>query len=113
MQQTPKDNAHLYFNEVVQTVAENFYMDDCLNSLHFINEAITLSIKLTKLLKKGVFHLTKWLSNSKVLTKISQECKNNTILDVIKIGNGVQKVLGEEWDFKTDCFQFNVNIKDH
>ena len=104
MQQTTKDNAHLYSDKVVQTVAKNFYIDDCLKSFHSINEAITL--KLTELLKKGKFHLTKWLSNSKeVLTKISQESKNNIILDVTKIGDGVQKVLGIEWDFKNDCFQ--------
>ena len=65
MQQTAKDNAHLYSDEVVQTVAENFYMVDCLKSLYSVNEAITLSVQLTKLLKKGGFHLTKWLSNSR------------------------------------------------
>ena len=64
-QQTAKDNAHLYFDEVVLTVAENFYMDDCLKCFYSVNEAITLSVQLTKLLKKGGFHLTKWLSNSK------------------------------------------------
>ena len=111
MQQTAKDNAQLYSDKVVQMVAENFYMDDCLKSLHSVNEAITLSIQLTSLLKKGGFHLTKWLSNSKeVLTKVSQESKNNLILDVTKIGDGVQKVLGVKWDFENDCFRFNVNI---
>ena len=111
MQQTAKDNAQLYSDKVVQMVAENFYMDDCLKSLHSVNEAITLSIQLTSLLKKGSFHLTKWLSNSKeVLTKVSQESKNNLILDVTKIGDGVQKVLGVKWDFENDCFRFNVNI---
>ena len=73
MQQTEKDNAHLYSDEVVQTVAKHFYMDDCLKSLYSVNEAITLSVQLTKLLNKGGFHLTKWLNNSKkVLAKISQ-----------------------------------------
>ena len=65
MQQMAKDNAHLYSDKVVQMVAENFYMDDCLKSLHSVNQAITLGVQLTELLKKGGFHLTKWLSNSK------------------------------------------------
>ena len=39
MQQTAKDNAHLYSDKVLQTVAENFYMDDCSKSLHSVNEA--------------------------------------------------------------------------
>ena len=59
MRQTAKDNAHLYFDEVVQTVTENFYMDNYLKSLHSVNEAITLGVQLIKLLKKGGFHLTK------------------------------------------------------
>ena len=111
IQQTAKDNAHMYSDEVVQMVAENFYMDDCVKSLYSVNKTITLSVQLTKFLKKGGFHLTKWLSNSKeVSTKISQESKNNIILDVTKIGDCVQKVLGVEWDFENDCFQFNMNI---
>ena len=65
MQQMAEDNAHLYSDKVVQMVTENFYMDDCLKSLHFVNEAIILSVQLTKLLKTGRFYLTKWLSNSK------------------------------------------------
>ena len=43
-----KDNAHLYSDKVVQMVAENFYMDDCLKSLHFVNEAIALSVQIVK-----------------------------------------------------------------
>ena len=61
MQQTDKNNVHLYSDEVVQTVAENFYMDDCLKSLHSVNEAITLSVQLTKLQKKGGFDVFVWV----------------------------------------------------
>ena len=62
---------------------QKIFMNNCLKSLHSVNEAITLNVQLTELLKKAGFHLTKWLSNSKeVLTKISQESKNNLILDV-------------------------------
>ena len=86
-------------------------MDDCLKFLHSDNEAITLSVQLTKLFKKDGFYFTKCLSNSKeVLTKISQERNNDVILDLTKIGNDVQNVLVVEWYFKNDYFWFSVNI---
>ena len=96
MRQTAKDNnAHLYSDKIVQTIAENFYMDNCLKFFHSVNETITLSVQLTQLLKKGGFHLTKWLNNSReILQRISQERKNHVLLDVTKIGDGVSKVFG-------------------
>ena len=64
LQQTTKDNDLLFPQDVIITVLENFYMDDCLKSVDSAEEAIRMSDELSQLQKKGGFNLTKWLSNS-------------------------------------------------
>ena len=57
--------------EVVETVLQNFYVDDCLKSVATESEAIPVCQDLTNICAKGGFHLTKWVSNSrKVLDTI-------------------------------------------
>ena len=64
LQQIAKDNDFLSPQDVIDTVLENFYMDNCLKSVDSEEEAIRMSDELSQLLKKGGFNLTKWLSNN-------------------------------------------------
>lgn len=52
---------------IAATVKRNFYMDDCLKWVESERTAISHVKDLTSLLKKGGFHVTKWLSNSRAV----------------------------------------------
>jgi len=72
LRKTAKDNSAATFPpDVVETVKKNF--DDCSKFLESESMGIKLVPKLSELLMKGGFHLTKWLCNSpKVLSTIPE-----------------------------------------
>ena len=47
LQQTAKDNDLLFPQDVIGTVLENFYMDDCLKSVDSAEQAIRMSEELS------------------------------------------------------------------
>ena len=59
-----KDNAGSYSPAAVETITQNFYVDDCLKSMPTVSEAISLVSELKMLVAEGGFNLTKWTSNS-------------------------------------------------
>lgn len=66
-----EDQSQQFRAEVVQTVLQNFYVDDCLKSVATEDEAITMCQDLMKICGHGGFRLTKWVSNRrKVLDSI-------------------------------------------
>ena len=65
LRKTADDNEEDSGPEIVNTVKQNFYVDDCLKSVQSEQIAISHVKNLTSLLKKGGFRLTKWLSNSR------------------------------------------------
>ena len=108
--QTAEDNSILYEQKIVETVRKNFYMDDCLKSVSSKEEALHLYKKLTDLLRKGGFNLTKWLSNcSAVLNKIPENERSASVFNLNK--DASLRVLGVKWDFTSDNFQFETCIK--
>jgi len=108
--QTAEDNSDLYEPKVLETVKRNFYMDDCLISASTKEEAMHLYYQLTDLLKKGGFHLTKWISScNDVLQQIPDAEKSTSAFNLNKDNN--LRVLGVKWDFASDNFQFETNVK--
>ena len=108
--QTAEDNSKLYEQKIVETVRKNFYMDDCLKSVSSKEEALHLYKKLTDLLRKGGFNLTKWLSNcSAVLNEIPENERSASVFNLNK--DASLRVLGVKWDFTSDNFQFETCIK--
>ena len=103
LQQTAKDHAASYPAEVVQTVLQNFYMDDCLKSVPTVGQAVELAERLTDLLKRGGFRLRKWLSNDKrVLSKIPSEERSSALVNLKNFDNCCEQVLGIQWDVHKD-----------
>lgn len=49
----------------LNTVLKNLYVDDCLTSVKSVKEAVILVKDLQRLLDKGGFHISKWISNSR------------------------------------------------
>lgn len=52
-------------SEAVDTILNNFYVDDCLKSVEHTAHAIALYKDLKALCASGGFNLTKWISNSR------------------------------------------------
>ena len=112
LRQTAIDNNLLFSKKTIDTVLENFYMDDCLKSVGSAEEAIKESDELTRLLKRGGFNLTKWLSNSdQVISSFSLEKRAKVCLDLSQSKNILHRVLGVTLNFDEDCFQIDVNVK--
>jgi len=61
---TAKDFGGDFNSHPVDTVACNFYVDDCLKFVATVPEASTLTYQLVQLLAGGGFHLAKWIGNS-------------------------------------------------
>ena len=64
LRRVAKDNAGSYSPATLETITQNFYVDDCLKSVPTVSEAINLVSELKKLAAEGGFNLTKWISNS-------------------------------------------------
>ena len=73
LRKTARDNSDSFSEEAVDTVNRSFYVDDCLKSVSMVEEAISLSAELRDLTRRGGFHLTRWISNSReVLSSIPE-----------------------------------------
>ena len=111
-----RDYADDYDMQTVDTVLNNFYVDDCLKSVDTECEAIRLAEQLTSLLSHGGFHLTKWISNSReVLMTIPEEehAKGVPSLDLDKPTSlPVERALGILWKTDSDSFGFDINLVD-
>lgn len=115
LRKTAKDNQALFPAEVIQTVKQNFYMDDCLKSMSSEEEAIKMIKDLTAVCQRGGFHLTKWVSNSrKVLRTIIEEHRAKDLheLDLDRDNLPLERALGLQWCIESDAFQFKMLVKE-
>ena len=89
----------------------NFYVDDCLMSFHSPKQVIEIMQDLIQLLKRGGFHLTKWLTNNQqVLSAIPQQERAGELQTHDLEATHSHRVLGVQWDSKSDEFLFKVNL---
>ena len=115
LQKTAQDNTGEFASEVIDTVLKNFYVDDCLKSVKCSDSAIKLREPLWKLLQKGGFWLTKWLSNDKdVLDTIPKSERASSVLDLDLDADDLplERTLGVQWNMETDMFTFKMVPKD-
>ena len=87
-------------------------MDDLLKSVRDETSATKLQKKLTALLARGGFRLTKWSSSSReVLSQIpNQEMASPSVnLDLDELP--VERSLGLLWNTETDSFRFAVSSR--
>ena len=108
LRRTADDNRE-DFSDVHQCVKENFYVDDLLDSVKTEEEAQHRVTRLTELLKKGGFHLTKWMSSSRRVLSSIPACETTTSqLDLERDELPVERALGLTWDAERDQFLFKV-----
>ena len=68
---------------------------------------------LTRLLKKGRFHLTKWLSNSRAVMESIPTSERATLVKDLDFDHApIDRALGVRWHVVLDTFGFKITIKD-
>ena len=113
MRKTAEDNGTTFPTDVVETVKKNVYVDDCPKSLKDENTAIELNPKLSQLLMKEGFHLTKWLCNSpKVLATIPRSDRAKSVKDLDLEETPIERALWVRWNLESDTFCFKVTVKE-
>lgn len=115
LRRTADDNAEHFPPEVVSTVKNNFYVDDCLRSMASEEEARKMIQDLTALCQKGGFTLSKWVSNSRaVLRSVSEvhRAKDMMELDLDTDQLPVERTLGLQWYVETDQFGFKASVQE-
>ena len=114
MRRNAEDHRHEFSPDVVSTVLKNFYVDDCLKSLPSAAVAIKHVEELRRLMLRGGFNLTKWISNDReVLESIPVEARAKGVKD-LDLDNDVlpaERALGVSWFVETDTFGFKVNFQ--
>lgn len=113
LRKTAEDNKASFDSEVIHTVYRNFYVDDCLKSVRSECDAVNLVKNLMELLKRGGFHLTKWLSNSREVVESIPESERAMSVKNLDFGKApIERALGVQWNVSSDTFGFSIIIKD-
>ena len=113
LKQAAADNKDEFDSQVIDTISNNFYVDDCLKSTPTEGSALKLVQDLTTVCEKGGFHLTKWVSNSKlVIDTIPEEERSQTTKNLDLEEDVQQKALGMWWRIDEDKFGYQIDLKD-
>ena len=112
LNQTAKSGLGEYKDEVVNTILNDFYVDDCLKSIANEDQAISMVKDLRSLCQSGGFNVKKWVSNSRrVNESLPLEDRAKTIkhLDMKTNTLPIERALGVTWDIQSDTFRFKVS----
>ena len=93
----------------------NFYVDDLLLPTNSVREAVQSVRQLQEDLKRGGFHLTKWMSNSKeVMALISQQERSTNVknIDLASDRLPIDRALGVLWNLEDDSLRVAVTTLD-
>lgn len=115
LRKTTEDNKANFPPEVIETVNQNFYMDDLLKSLPSEEDAVTMIENLTTICSKGGFTLTEWISNSReVLESLPEDLKSKSLhdLDLDRDKLPLDRALGLQWCIETDTFKFKLKVNE-
>ena len=113
LRKTAMDNTDKFDSDIIETVQQNFYLDDLLKSVRSSDDAIKIYTQTSKLLSFGGFHLTKWISKKRdVLDAIPQSelTKDLKNIDFETEKLPVERALGMQWNVENDKFLYNINI---
>lgn len=115
LKRTAKDNGAHFHPEIIGTINNTFYVDDCLKSMPLEQDAVQLVKDLSSACHMGGFHLTKWVSNSRtVLSAIPEEdrVKEVKMLDLDKEELPMERALGLQWNVENNTFMFKITLKE-
>lgn len=108
-------NANEFENEypqAVQAIRNKHYVDDYLDSVDTVDEAIARIKQVAHVHQQGGFEIRGWVSNSPGLMKhLYGDEKSPEILESIKNPQYVKKILGIKWRPVSDKISLNINSK--
>ena len=111
LRKTAQDFGNEFDSDISDIVADNFYVDDCLCSVSSVENGVKVVTQLPKLLQKGGFRLTKWLTNNfEVLQAIPEQERSPSLQLLDFNGTSIERVLGMCWHVEFDYFQFSVKL---
>ena len=113
----PKAAANDFETEFGTTAAEflrnNFYVDDGLKYVSSVEEAVKLIANVKQMCNKGGFHLHKFVSNSKEVTRrIPEPDRADGVKELDFDSLPLERTLGVLWCVESDWFQFNIVLQD-
>lgn len=110
---TKNFNAEKYkfdYPEAYKAIIRNHYVDDYLDSVDSIEEAISRIKSVIKVHQLGGFKIRGFVCNNlQVLKEIPEEYVSSKILTSWDEQENKQKVLGLMWHAGEDCFKFKIN----
>lgn len=115
LRRTAQDNSIKASAEAVDTILNNFYIDDCLKSVKHAAQAIALYKDLKAMCASGEFNLTKWISNSRDFLAFPPEnerAKEVRAVDLSKDALPIERALGVLWCIESDSFKFRIIVQD-
>ncbi|KAL0176346.1 hypothetical protein M9458_028676, partial [Cirrhinus mrigala] len=114
LKRTAADNSEQFSVKIPEIIKHSFYVDDCLQSVATVKEAIQLTQDLREACTLGGFTLSKWVSNScEVLATIPENHRATLVkqLDLDRDKPLLERALGIQWNIQNDTFTFKVAIK--
>ena len=112
LHRTAFDNQEKYGKEALETLLQNFYIDDLLKSLDQEDEVIKLISNVNGMCEAGGFNLTKYIcANTNVMNSIPPE-KRASVLETQDIDNesSSESALGVQWRVNEDVLGFRVDF---
>ena len=92
-----------------ETVCKSTYMDNSLDSVETVEEAIKLHRDLTTLWNRAWMTPSKWLSNNEEVLKVIPKEHLVSSLDLEAQLMPVLKTLGSSWESRPDQFTYVVH----
>ena len=117
LRKVAEENKREFSEEAVETVKEDFYVDDWLKAVFELDQtmceerAIELVNEIRTLLKRGGFIIRKWMSNCRPLLNSLPEtelAKELATLDLDHDNLPTERTLGVLWDAEVDAFVFSA-----
>ena len=102
LRKTAEDNRKSFEEDTVQSVLNNFYVDDLLKPVSSPKTVTNFAVNVMALCEKGGFKLMKFLSNDRdVLASIPIDRHTKSFVDLDLEKLSVERALGVKWDLRT------------
>ena len=112
LNKTASGNIVKTVSRAAEATADNFYMDDYLDSFYTVQEAIKIANDVANALSEGGFCLTKWVSNDQqILKALPSEEVSSTLINLDFDNISIERALGILWNPGTDALSIKVTAK--
>ncbi|XP_055914028.1 uncharacterized protein LOC129947476 [Eupeodes corollae] len=97
------------FPRAVQSIKNNQYVDDLMDSTSSEEKAIQLAKEICYVHLQGGFFIRNWISNSPEVVKAMKSEPTDQVDLALDVEMGTEKVLGMWWCTASDCFTYKIN----